>query len=286
MIISYIIVSYNTSYLTQNTVASILNNCSNSEIIVVDNNSADSTVEDLTKRFDKELLEKKLNIVASKENNGFSKGNNIGASLAHGDFFVVINPDTIVLSDIGKELLMIAETKYKDKHLILSPQIVNPNMTNQHCLNSFPFLKIGTLFKRIIKKIKIKHSHRLIKTDWITGVCLCMRRSTFNALSGWNEKYDLYSEDLDICYRLKKMLKGQVVAATDYKLIHYGNQSGGQVFKSSYSSYEKKMNSLRIFFNIYYSDKKFIRLMKFYKLINKNENASKYYNELNKKGEV
>ena len=110
--ISYIIVSYNTSEFTQNTVETIIKNCSDCEIIVVDNNSSDNTVNDIQNRF-AEFIDSKLFVIACGENNGFSKGNNIGAERARGDYFVFINPDTVVVSDIGAQLKTIAETKYK-----------------------------------------------------------------------------------------------------------------------------------------------------------------------------
>ncbi len=108
--ISYIIVSYNTSEFTQNTVETIIKSCSDCEIIVVDNNSSDNTVNDIQNRF-AEFIDSKLFVIACGENNGFSKGNNIGAERARGDYFVFINPDTVVVSDIGAQLKKIAETK-------------------------------------------------------------------------------------------------------------------------------------------------------------------------------
>ena len=159
--ISYIIVSYNTSEFTQNTVETIIKNCSDCEIIVVDNNSSDNTVNDIQNRF-AEFIDSKLFVIACGENNGFSKGNNIGAERARGDYFVFINPDTVVVSDIGAQLKKIAETKYKNKKVILSPQILNPDYTEQHSMNSFPFAGLKLFFKKAIKQINLKSNKKYI----------------------------------------------------------------------------------------------------------------------------
>ena len=276
--ISYIIVSYNTTQYTQNTILSILNCCKDFEIIVVDNNSSDSTVHDINTNFSN-YIGSIIKVIPCQNNNGFSKANNIGAKLAQGDYFVFINPDTVVLSDIGNELRLIYETKFKSKQVILSPQILNPDYTLQHCLNLFPIINISTFFKKIKKQLTSKSRTEYIGSDWITGVCFCVSKETFQNLSGWNEMYDLYSEDLDFCYRLKKYLSGQVILCKNIKLIHYGNQSGKLVYKSTYSQFKKKMDSLKKFYLTYYNEKKFIKYLGKLKFFNKSEDLIRYYNE-------
>ena len=277
--ISYIIVSYNTSEFTQNTVETIIKSCSDCEIIVVDNNSSDNTVNDIQNRF-AEFIDSKLFVIACGENNGFSKGNNIGAERARGDYFVFINPDTVVVSDIGAQLKKIAETKYKNKKVILSPQILNPDYTEQHCMNSFPFAGLKLFFKKAIKQINLKSNKKYIKSDWVTGVCLAMTKEVYGQLNGWNEEFDLYSEDLDICYRLKKNLRGQAVVCRQLKLVHYGNQSGKKVYVTNYASYKKKSDSLKKFFLLHSTEKRFIKWLKFCKRYNNSEELERYYGEL------
>lgn len=270
--ISYIIVSYNTLNLTVQAIDSIIDKCEDYEIIVVDNDSQDGTVQAIIEKYDNN---KEVTLINSGGNVGFSIANNLGAKHAKGDFLVFVNPDTVFIEDIGNKLYSVYKEYFFDKDVILSPQIINPDYTNQHCMNLFPVMSIRTVYDKIIKLFNRKI---IRKSDWITGVSLSMTRTTFNKLFGWNEKYDLYSEDLDICYRLNK-LKGASYVVSNIKLIHYGNQSGKQVYNSRYKSERKKLNSLRKFYELYYDDKKFVKYVKFLSLFDKNGYMRRYIKE-------
>lgn len=276
--ISYIIVSYNTTEFTRNTIASIMEHCTDHEIIVVDNNSPDTTVNDIRNQFSSEIG-KSLQVIACDENHGFSKANNIGAKQAKGDFLVFINPDTVVMSDIGKEMLNLVDTEFKNRKVIVSPQILNPDLTKQHCVNLFPIINVKSVFKKISKIMRSKLPIKFIKADWITGVCLCMKRDVYDMLGGWNEYYDLYSEDLDICYKLKERYGGKIILSKEHKLIHYGNQSGKKVYKTNYSLYKKKMDALKKFYMLYLDMDKFKKLLKFYQKHQPSEELEIYYGE-------
>lgn len=266
--ISYIIVSYNTCQYTIQTVESIMKNCNHYEIIVIDNNSTDNTVQEL-----QALNNSNLVIIRSKVNLGFSKANNLGAKSAKGDFFVFINPDTLVLSDVGNELYELYKTSFVGTKTILSPQIINADYTLQHCNNLFPVISVKTPFKYLKKRLD--NNRDLIKCDWITGVCLSMPRNVFVELNGWNEIYDLYAEDLDICYRAH-LKGGECCIVKNIKIIHYGNQSGKQVYKTNYESFKKKNSSLRKYFDAYYSDRYFYLYMKIQAWLFRNKNAKRY----------
>ena len=259
--VSYVVVTYNTSTLTKNAVQSILEHCSNAEVIVVDNDSKDDTVDVLNSSFKDDIASGRLIVVDTKVNNGFSKGNNIGASKAKGDYYIFINPDTIVSSDLSVELANTLETKYKGKDVLLGPKILNPDNTPQHSVNNYPVPGISIFVKHFLNKLSKNKKYHSV--DWLTGVCYCVNKKTYEKIGGWNEHYDLYSEDLDFCYQIKKMLKGKVIISNECSIIHYGNQSGKQIYKTSFASFEKKTNSLRKFFNLYYNDKKFFKWLKF-----------------------
>ncbi len=275
--VSYIIVSYSTRDLTIQAIDSLFSKCTDLEVILVDNGSKDDTVEALNERFKEQIANQQLVVLDTKTNNGFSKGNNIGASSAKGEYYVFINPDTVAQSDLSQELIAPLKTKYKNKDVILGPRILNPDLTNQHCVNSFPIASPRLFFSHLANKLFKNKKQQ--KVDWLTGVCFAMKKETFDKCHGWNEAYDLYSEDLDFCYRVKKQLKGQVVILNDVKLVHYGNQSGKQVYQSNFASYEKKMNSLRKFYGIYYNDEKFHKWLKFLFKRNKDQDLKEYLNK-------
>ena len=86
--ISYIIVSYNTLNLTVQAIDSIIDKCKDYEIIVVDNDSQDGTVQAIIEKYDNN---KTVTLINSGGNVGFSIANNLGAKYAKGDFFVFVN---------------------------------------------------------------------------------------------------------------------------------------------------------------------------------------------------
>src|SRR6266542_5721626 len=93
--LSIIIVNYNVKDLLENCINSVLRASKNlaTEIIVVDNNSYDNSVEYLRSRF---ANENRIKIIESNVNLGFGKANNLGASEASGKYFLILNPDTVV----------------------------------------------------------------------------------------------------------------------------------------------------------------------------------------------
>lgn len=270
--ISYVLVSFNTKSYTLQTIESIKSHCTDYEIILVDNASSDKTVEEVREKHCD------VKIIPMAENLGFSRANNIGALQSKGDFLVFINPDTVVLNDLGKELQAIYNSEFKNKNVILSPMILNPDGSKQHCMNLFPIINIGTVFRKL-KKIVVNKTRRYIPCEWVTGVCYGMAKQTFEKLNGWNEEYDLYSEDLDMCYRLHKFLKGRTYVIRDVKLIHYGNQSGKQVYRTNYASFRKKTDSLKKFFKLYFGEEKFKKYLRRLYKINRDENIVKYLQE-------
>lgn len=272
--ISYIIVNYNTSDVTINMIDSIIKNCSDYEIILVDNNSTDNSVLKIKERF----KENKVQVIENKANLGFSKANNIGFNNSKGDYIVFVNPDTLFSCDIGDKLYSEYKKNYLNKKVILSPQIMNSDGTEQHCRNLFPIINWALVFRKIKKIINEKFYSR-INSEWLTGVCYGMERSLVEQLAGWNENYDLYSEDLDMCYRLKKLLHGKCFVIKDIKLLHYGNQSGKQIYKTQYESFRKKTNALKIFYDLYYSQDSFILYLKKMYFITRNPLIKKYLKE-------
>ena len=97
--VSVIIVSYNTKELTINTIKSVIDKTENVdyEIIVVDNDSKDGSVEELKKTF-----QDKITIIEPKENLGFGRANNLGIKYAKGEYVFLLNPDTELINNAIK----------------------------------------------------------------------------------------------------------------------------------------------------------------------------------------
>ena len=159
MILSVIIVSYNTSELTLQTIKSCLTEINDSnllksktEIIVVDNNSSDASIKTI-----KQLLSTihiPLSLIQNKNNNGFAKANNQGIKKATGKYILLLNSDTIVRPH-ALERLVKAMDKFEDDETtaylssyhgqldrlgILAASLLNPDGSSQPQGGSFPNL--------------------------------------------------------------------------------------------------------------------------------------------------
>ena len=92
MRLSVIIVNYNVKYFLEQALYSVRKAIQGieAEVIVVDNNSSDSSVELVREKFPEVIL------IANKENTGFSKANNQGIEISKGEYVLLLNPDTVV----------------------------------------------------------------------------------------------------------------------------------------------------------------------------------------------
>ena len=92
MKLSVIIVNYNVQYFLENCLNSVYNSSEGIEfeVIVVDNNSVDGSLEMLKEKFPQ------TTVISNKDNKGFSKANNQAIKIAKGEYVVLLNPDTVV----------------------------------------------------------------------------------------------------------------------------------------------------------------------------------------------
>src|SRR3989344_2261404 len=203
--LSIIILSYNTKDLTVRCIESIVGYYKKEledkilEIIVVDNASVDDSYSVIKKLANKTNLE----VIQSKENVGFAKGCNIGANASSGTYILFLNSDTQVL-DRG----FLQMVKFLDEHKgvgILGGKLLNPNNTPQqsggkfyNLWNLFLMLLGGDVF---IRKAALK----IEEIDWVSGACMMIKKELFQKLSGFDEHFFMYIEDMELCFRAKKL---------------------------------------------------------------------------------
>lgn len=234
MKLSVILVNWNTSDLTRNALVSVFKEIKNIdfEVIVVDNNSADSSVEMIKKEFPQVVL------IENKDNRGFGKANNQGLKIAKGDYLMFLNTDVIVLDGALNKLV-----NYLDQHLdvmMVGPRLLNKDLTFQHAcrrtlpnpLNSFFHLfGLTKIFKnnKFVNQYKQYNSDPEITapTEALSGAAMLFRRQVYQEIGGFDEVFFMYGEDLDFCKRV--LDKGwKTVYVSEAKIIHFGGQSSGK----------------------------------------------------------
>jgi GT2 family glycosyltransferase len=223
MIFSLIIVNYNTKELLKNCLKSVFRHYSVNEveIIVVDNNSGDGSVEMVKNNFGQ-----RIKLIVNKKNIGFGPANNQGTEAAGGEFLFFLNSDTIIKEDIFTPFKKIFSTQ--PRLGIVAPRLLLPNGQPQpYAFGQFPSLskllwgKVG--FSQQTDWLADKD---LYFVDWVSGAAMMVRRNIFNQIGGFDENFFMYFEDIDLCWRIKQ--RGwQVTVCPKVSLIHFVGQSAG-----------------------------------------------------------
>lgn len=205
MKLSIIIVSFNTKRLTENAINSILSEGSkiSKEIIVVDNNSEDGSVE-MLKGYSSEL--KYFRIILNNGNLGFAKANNQAIKTAKGEYILLLNPDTIVKKGALGKLLEFAE-KVPDAGVV-GPRLLNADGTLQKSCYRFPTVWLA------IKKYWFRQKGNFeqfapagkvpVTVDALVGAAFLITPKAFKKVGILDERYALYFEDIDYCRRVAK----------------------------------------------------------------------------------
>lgn len=226
MNLSIIIVTFNTGALLKNCLESIFKNVRNIsfEVIVVDNNSADSTSEMVKEEFSR------VKLIENRENLGFARANNQGARIAQGKYLLFLNSDTIVK---GESLDKVVE--YLDKHpkiAVLGPKLILPDGSEQLWAYG-PEMTLWQVIKNHLKRPSFIHRPSLrkrgggssiIQTDWVSGAALFVRRDIFEKVRGFDENFFMYFEDQDLCKRVRG-LGYEVAYWPEAEIIHLGGKS-------------------------------------------------------------
>jgi GT2 family glycosyltransferase len=219
--ISIIIVNYNSLDFIMGCLESIKRlagpgmdkkNKSGYEILVVDNKSGDGSVEYLKEQA---KINDILHFIPNKENTGFSRASNAGASRARGRYLLFLNPDTKFLKGNLESLIdFYVKNSTNGRVGVVGAKVLNPDGTLQLSSRSFPTLARqfyeSYFLYRIFRKTRIFGSYfmswwdhkREREVDWLAGSFMLIKKDVFMEAGMFDEDYFMYSEDTDLCLRL------------------------------------------------------------------------------------
>lgn len=226
--ISIIIVNYNTADFLRNCLRSIEEKLIDFsyEVIVVDNDSPRRNIEELPSEFPT------VRFILRKENDGFGSGCNYGAGLCSGKYLLFLNPDIILIDDSVKKL-----KDYLDKNPncgIVSGLLVDENSSVLYCFNDFPsfmwefYHLIGYGYDEKIHKLINKKeiiNNEKFETDWFHGAYFMINKDYFFQTGGFNENYFIYYEDVELCYKSKKIMNRKNICIPDSRVFHHTKSS-------------------------------------------------------------
>jgi GT2 family glycosyltransferase len=234
---SVILVNYNSGTQIEDTVNSITrhNNRLVSSVVIIDNASRDNSLAFLS-NFENESFE--IKVIINLENRGFAAACNQGALLGQGDYLLFLNPDTILFDNSLSNPLAFMELPENSDVGVVGIQLVDENNIVTRSCARFPtlgmFLAYSTGIIRFpfFKFLSIpmeEWSHDSTETvDHVIGAFYLIRRSLFDALDGFDERFFVYLEDLDLSLRVKKS-GWRTVYLSNATAFHAGGGTSHQV---------------------------------------------------------
>lgn len=179
---SIIICTWNNLRYTKNCISSIRKKTKEPyQLVVVDNGSDDGSV-----GYIQTILEKDDMLICNAENKGFSAGNNQGMKFANGEYILLLNNDTIIKDEGWIEKLIVAER--------IGGGLVGVNLRRVE--------------RDDVKGMFLYQGDGDYKHQWcyLEGWCLLAKRTLFEELEGFDERFFCYSEDADLSFRVRKQL--------------------------------------------------------------------------------
>jgi len=213
---SIIIINYNTFSYTKNCINSIFKNLNldDFEIILVDNNSLDKSGLRL-----KEFFGDKLKYVFNVKNLGFGKANNEGAKIAEGEYLWFLNSDTLINKVDLKEINNFFQN-HNDIGIISLDLLLDNYKRQEYAFGDF--LLLSNFFRK--ESNQGKDNGNYIEVDWVSGASMIVRKDVFLQLRGFDKRYFMYFEDMDLCRMFQK--EGyQACVLPAFSVIHFGGKS-------------------------------------------------------------
>lgn len=203
MKLSVVIVSYNAvSFLRQCLISVEKFLPKYAEIIVFDNASPQREIESLPKEFPH------IQFILNDENLGFAKGNNLAVKQTQGDYVLILNPDTIVYEDFFPKILEFAE-KTNDLGALGVRMLDGEGNFLPESKRNVPsaFSSFAKLFRGTSGTGKTYYANYLKPTEngeveVLSGACMLMKKAVYEEVGGFDEKYFMYGEDIDLSYTL------------------------------------------------------------------------------------
>lgn len=228
--VSIIIVAWNVRDLLYDCLDSIYKETKGIEfeVIYIDNASKDGSVEMVREHFPKTI------IIQNTHNKGFVLANNQGLEIAKGRYALLLNSDTVVLNNAIAKTIAFADTH--PEAAVVGCRVLNPDKTLQPTCFMFPSILNLLLSSTYLYKIFPKSNFfgRELMTWWdrndtrevyaVTGCYMLVRKEAIDQIGFLDERYFIYAEETDWCYRFKKN-GWKILFTPEAKIIHYGGQT-------------------------------------------------------------
>jgi GT2 family glycosyltransferase len=229
-VLSVIIVAWNSAPWIEPCLSSLMVDLQGiaGEVIVVDNASMDTTVDLIHRRFPQ------VRLLQNPHNAGFGRACNQALAISRGEFVLFLNPDTHIQPGMVQTLLHFLRAHPEAG--AVGPTLLNPDGSLQLSGNSFPSLTnlwVEAFFldrcfpaHPLFGGHKLSHVDRTVvrEVDWVMGACLLAPQAVLEKIGGFDERFFLFFEDTDLCWRMRQAGYAVFFLPTA-RLVHFGGAS-------------------------------------------------------------
>ena len=240
--LSIVIVSYNSRVDLEACLQSLTSSppAIDHEIVVVDNASGDGTPSYLRDRWPG------IRLLESRTNVGFASANNLGIRQTFGELVLLLNPDTIVPPRAVDTLVHALE---------VSPAIavVGPRIIDAQGRAELSFGGMISPLAELRQKVLVRGNDRGVvwmrtlvermtrrarDVDWVSGACLLIRRRDLEAVGLLDERFFMYTEDVDLCARVRATGR-RILFTPDAEIVHVRGRSVATARSATQSAYRR-----------------------------------------------
>lgn len=196
--------------------------------VVVDNASTDGTAEIVAREFPE------VQLIRNDKNQYYAAANNQGAAIGAEEYILLLNPDV----QLGENTLyeLVDYLKRNPEVAAVAPKLFFPDGRVQHSVRRFPtysilWLEISGLCRLFPRRAKtsgwrmdLQQVNSPLEVDQPMASCFLVRRSVWESLQGFDERFPMFFNDVDFCYRLKTS-GGRIVYLPKVTALHRGGAS-------------------------------------------------------------
>lgn len=238
--LSIIIVNWNSKDLLRQCLTSLYRHCQKTvfEVIVVDGASFDGCDEMQAREFPA------VRFVQSPENIGFGRCNNLGVQHAQGQYFLFLNPDTVLLED--SIAILMERARSLPEAGAVGCRLLNADRSLQtSCVQPFPTVLNQVIDSHFLRtwfpkwsvwgmQALYKDNDDPAEVEVISGACMLIPKQVFIGVGGFSAQYFMYGEDLDLCFKICETGK-KIYSVLETSIVHHGGCST-QKYSGNFSS--------------------------------------------------
>lgn len=205
-------------------------------VVVVDNDSCDSSMMEI------ETIDLPLKVIKNSQNRGFGAACNQGAAESKSDYILFLNPDTYLFKNSLTRPIEFMQAEEGAKVGICGIQLLDSNNEVSQTCTYFPtstaFIAKALGLNSLLPRVLSKRLPKIYMTDWdysynrqvdqVIGAFFLIRRTLFEKLDGFDPRFFVYFEEVDLSLRALKQ-GWTSYYLSDVRAFHKGNGSSEQV---------------------------------------------------------